>query len=641
MNPLSPLLLALSASLPQGQEPIADAGTTQVVPCGGRVTVVQLDGSGSFDPDGSALSYQWSAQEPGVRLINPHLADPLVIVPTQDNCQRKVNLALRVFDGTHTATDVVQIAIKPPTNCCESGELESLVFTYSGGSCEDSRFSMKPDKVSCSGDPGYAQDVHIVSYRKDHPDEIYFEGDVSLGDKFRIEALNAGRDELDNETTFEIQDMSGIVMQTVTMHTSCSQSLRRSDRFGGLTLVTCLPDGASIDCCDAGKPARLTMVYTGEDCSASSHSQDAGKATCSGDPGGESQVEIIASNTSGSNVYFQGIVDLGGAFDMDAANAGRDRLESATRVQVFRIADGALLQDIEFHTSCSQPLFRGDQFGSLIITDCSTESGGTVIDECDDGKPAMIVMNYTGDDCGATSHAQDPNKVSCNGSIAYAPSVWILASKEGSPSEIYFDGVVALGDDFILDAGLSGQDKFASSTQIEFLDPVSGALLQEVVFHTSCSQPLRGGDQFGAARVVDLILEGETPNSSYCADGVKAQKLDFVYTGRNADATNHQQDPDKVSVAGDADGEASVWILAFKEDKPDEIFFDGVVGIMDLFTIDAHLDGEEKLPSSITVEIMTEGGVLLQEITFHASCSQPLVQGNQFGALMLSGFGAK
>ena len=36
-------------------------------------------------------------------------------------------------------------------------------------------------------------------------------------------------------------------------------------------------------------------------------------------------------------------------------------------------ASGNLLQAVEFHTSCSQPLVKGDQFGSVELVDLTHE----------------------------------------------------------------------------------------------------------------------------------------------------------------------------------------------------------------------------------------------------------------------------
>jgi hypothetical protein len=61
----------------QNSPPVADAGDDQSVAVG---TLVQLDGSGSHDPDGTALSYSWSfSSRPGgsgATLSNPNAVKP-------------------------------------------------------------------------------------------------------------------------------------------------------------------------------------------------------------------------------------------------------------------------------------------------------------------------------------------------------------------------------------------------------------------------------------------------------------------------------------------------------------------------------------------------------------------------------------
>ena len=123
--------------------------------------------------------------------------------------------------------------------------------------------------------------------------------------------------------------------------------------------------------CDAfGKPVVLTMEYTGDGDDATSHSQADGKVEVVGDPNDASPVFIRASNKSSPNdgkatVYFTGIVLLNETFDIDATVAGESRLKSVTFVHVFTEDGNTLLQTVEFHTSCSQPLLDDDQFGSV------------------------------------------------------------------------------------------------------------------------------------------------------------------------------------------------------------------------------------------------------------------------------------
>ena len=124
------------------------------------------------------------------------------------------------------------------------------------------------------------------------------------------------------------------------------------------------------DCDIVGKPVTLTMMYTGDQFP-TSHTQDAGKVVITGLTGNATPVHIIATNKSDPNsrkakIWFDGTVALGETFNIDAKALGRDRLSSKTFVLVY---DGTtLLQSINFHTACSQPLSIGDQFGSAQLT---------------------------------------------------------------------------------------------------------------------------------------------------------------------------------------------------------------------------------------------------------------------------------
>ena len=138
-------------------------------------------------------------------------------------------------------------------------------------------------------------------------------------------------------------------------------------------------DDESQDCCDSGeKIAQLTLRYTGDDCSATSHNQDADKVSCDGDPDSAPTVYIVASEKKGGDgkVWFSGTVGLDEPFTLDAANANEDKLMANTWVDIFS-PSGQLLQRVQFHTSCSQPLSIGNQFGSLSVQAITFEDGSS------------------------------------------------------------------------------------------------------------------------------------------------------------------------------------------------------------------------------------------------------------------------
>ncbi len=139
-------------------------------------------------------------------------------------------------------------------------------------------------------------------------------------------------------------------------------------------------------------------------------------------------------------------------------------------------------------------------------------------DRCDVlGKAAVLTMKF-GDGTALTTHSQDPSKVVITNSIAppYAPSVGspifiTVSSKEDlsdSKAKIYLTDfeITALGQTFEIDASVVGKTRLESTTYVLVHDS-SGNLLQTILFHTSCSQPLVLGDQFGSVELVGFTGE--------------------------------------------------------------------------------------------------------------------------------------
>lgn len=631
-------LLAALPFLSTNQAPIVQTDPVVIAPCDGAYTIVQLDASDSFDPDGDTLRFLWRTNDPRARFLDAHTAQPVLIVESgADNCLLRIQTAVTVGDGQSNNTERVVVAIKPQEDCCEEGEpVDRLEFVYTGRGCDASDHQQDPDDVQCSGDPMGASPVRIRAFDEDKPHRVYFDDTVDLGGKLIVDSAMAGEEALGDATVLEILDSNGAVLQNVRFDTSCDAPIRRGNAFGALSVSDC-PDCGCTDCCEDGnKPAILTMRYTGEACGSGSNSQSSDKYSCSGDPGFASPVYVTAVNKDGNKVFFDDLVELDASFDIDAGLAGEDKLDSETWIYIHDL-NGNQLQEVRFHTSCSQPLDVGDQFGSFVLTGCRSEGSGNGDDLCKDGKPAGLVMTYTGEDCSASNNGQDPGKATCTGDPAFAPLVRIVASKDGKGQDIYFDQEVALDTSFTIRAAGAGEDKLSSSTRVEILDIATGDLLQELVFHTSCSQPLVRDDQFGALRLDGIVKAGGgSSNRDYCALDMKPQVLRMGYTGRGCSASKNAQDSGKTSCSGDANEEARVRIVA-SDDKEDQIYFDGEVDLNTLYTIDAKNAGKTKLKSNLLVKIYDLQGNLLEEVEFHASCSQPLRQLDQFGSNILLG----
>ena len=130
--------------------------------------------------------------------------------------------------------------------------------------------------------------------------------------------------------------------------------------------------------------------------------------------------------------------------------------------------------------------------------------------ECEK-RPTEISFRYTGEDCAASSHMQDPDKTDCDGDPAFADPVYIIVDHDGQGGDVAFEGFVDLDEVYAATAAMAGRDDFHSESFIRVFDDdpadpnAFASLLQEMRFHTSCSQPLSIGDAFGSAEVVGFV----------------------------------------------------------------------------------------------------------------------------------------
>jgi hypothetical protein len=130
------------------------------------------------------------------------------------------------------------------------------------------------------------------------------------------------------------------------------------------------------DICETGKPQALAIRYTGEDCSATSHTQNPAEVECDDFGPLPDQVRIIATGDPGGNTWFNDIVNVGETYPIDALADGETKLRPRTFIEIQDLM-GNTLQEVEFHTSCSQDLFVGNQFGANLIVGFTPFPGGS------------------------------------------------------------------------------------------------------------------------------------------------------------------------------------------------------------------------------------------------------------------------
>ncbi len=166
----------------------------------------------------------------------------------------------------------------------------------------------------------------------------------------------------------------------------------------------------------------------------------------------------------------------------------------------------------------------------------------------------------------------------------------------------------------------------------------------------NCTDPLPNWDNIVTAiddcSPVTVIVTVETDDESNppdgtncCASGDKVKQLFVRYTGEDCSATNTTQGSNKYSCSGDPNFDSQVYIISNDETNPNngDRWFEGIVGLNEVFSADATLEGKSKLDSRTYFHIYDQqGGNLLQTVEIHTSCSVAVVVGEQVGSLIIT-----
>lgn len=90
---------ATTASAQADAPPVCDNGGPYVFECTGPQTLVQLDGTGSFDPDGTPITVLWFEECPFGFFLDPTSITPTYVVDMTGVCTRTCIVELRVTSG--------------------------------------------------------------------------------------------------------------------------------------------------------------------------------------------------------------------------------------------------------------------------------------------------------------------------------------------------------------------------------------------------------------------------------------------------------------------------------------------------------------------------------------------------------------
>ena len=346
-------------------------------------------------------------------------------------------------------------------------------------------------------------------------------------------------------------------------------------RFEGLEgeglVLDCTPTpGVPAELCEAalgplpscetvGDPDTLTWRYSGGGCAASDNSQEPGKSTCTeSSPGIDGGLPVTVTD------------DQGNVFDLDPEG---EFTTSRSASQTFFLSQVGRWEDHEIHVSCSQPLVAGESYGSLSIAaldgnradveieyEYTVTNGSTpltnvsiVDDKIDLGiAPFGLGSNETRV-FSATSRIEvtTENRVDVEGELpsgqfcaAHDTATVVVTEPEepcfecaGGVTELAFrnigpaghvvieDNNAVLFSDFMAtgDAtptleGTKSDGKFDGDVEIH----LDGHLVADI--HTSCSQPIGVGMEFGGFEVVSGRSKDGGP---FCAADCKPTQLSF------------------------------------------------------------------------------------------------------------------
>ena len=265
-----------------------------------------------------------------------------------------------------------------------------------------------------NGPQGPGETVTIKAYKGDTKAALLAEiSGIKVGDEVTVSGY-AGSP---NDVIWEIFDANGNKLGESTFHLSCSdQDMNGADDCGKAQgdgkdksgflndwLLEGIVDAGGVLNCTADtpppgakeceipsqdgelctkRPTEISFRYNaGDDCSASSNTQDSSKWSCADNAATGEPVQIIVSKPDGSNVSLNtgpgATVNDGDVVTATAANAGRADFDSDSRIRILD-GSGGLLQNITLHTSCSQDLRTGDRFGAMEVVGFVNAEQGSV-----------------------------------------------------------------------------------------------------------------------------------------------------------------------------------------------------------------------------------------------------------------------
>ena len=149
-----------------------------------------------------------------------------------------------------------------------------------------------------------------------------------------------------------------------------------------------------------------------------------------------------------------------------------------------------------------------------LMTDCVIVGGANAGVGCEaitppilvcEERPTDAVFLYRGGDCSQSDNTQDPGKFECTdfgpGPPLSGPAYIIVTDSNGD-GITYFQGPVEFDGEFNVN---DNNERFESEMFIQIFSPDQSTLWQEVLVHTSCSQPFELSKRFGSVQLIEFF----------------------------------------------------------------------------------------------------------------------------------------
>ena len=410
----------------------------------------------------------------------------------------------------------------------------------------------------------------------------------------------------------------------------------------------CETPGVGVEPC-RDRPTGATMLFNGGDCSQSDNRQFL-KFTCvdlGPVPIGEGEMAyIVVTDAKGKGiVYHQGFVAVGSPYYLSTPE-DEERFEADQRIMIYRDENtdsGNLLQEVQYHSSCSSNLELKNRFGASQLIEFMNELQGNVTCFASVDFDLDVVI-----------------PVEIEGSSATLVTLTVLTNFAGfldltdqvAGMEIPPGGSVSLSIPATLD--LTQRIRYTILSQVTATANPSGQICTGTDFNSFFAGNVRPGSVPTAPPTRrPTTSPAPTPNPLETACGVTAGIIcEYLNTeSRVVGECTGVRDPREVSCSSSlpatglafrylgGNGLPATVFITVQSSRSGEVFSEPVLA-GSIFRADGDFGGEVEITIS-TLDSDGTAGDEIQNIPVDAACNEDdtsLTLGTTFGPLQLTGF---